>query len=334
MEISRIYKNITDRRDVWDYYNTNITAPVLTNHKDCGRFIMEYISCSEKANTELYRNIKELEDKSPQRLSHIVSTFFLGLWLFHNKRTSFIHRVITDKLRVLKCFHEDPMDIDRQFSYVWFMASLFHDLGYPAENSKEGKKLPYNFIPYVNSVPDYYCDVYNSYYNYREKKEHGIFAGLTFDKDMCEIRRSKEDSNEMGLSWRVELEDLYHYVAWIILAHNIWMIRNDKTDENTLDKYRNAGLEELILQLDRDGLNVDYKFRCENYPLFTFFCIIDTIEPLKSSSCLSYIDIQLKHGKIIIESNDSVYLQKIKGLNDWLTPTTEENDTVIIHLRM
>ena len=334
MKIRQLYKCIIDRHDVWDYYNSNIIAPVLTDYKDCGRFITEVIKCSEKTNTELYRNIKELEDKSPQRLSHIVSTFFLGLWLFHNKQTSFIRRSITDELKKLDCFHDDPKEIDRQFSYIWFMASLFHDLGYPAEDCEEGKELPSIFIPYVKSVPVFYNDVFCSYYNYRKKKEHGIFAGLAFDNDLCEIRRLKEGTNEMGLNWRVELEDLYHYVAWIILAHNIWMIRKDKADEETLNKYHDAGLDDLILELDKDGLNVDYKIDFDNYPLFTLFCIVDTIEPLKSSSCLSDIDVQLKLGKIIIESNDSVYLRKIKGLNDWLTPTIEDKDRIIINLKM
>ena len=215
---------------------------------------------------------------------------------------------------------------------LWPLYSMIWDI--QQKTVKKGKELPSIFIPYVKSVPVFYNDIYDSYYNYREKKEHGIFAGLAFDKDMCEIRRSKEGTNEMGLSWRVELEDLYHYVAWIILAHNIWMIRKDKADMDTLKKYHNAGLDDLILQLDNEGLNVDYKIDFDDYPLFTLFCIVDTIEPLKSSSCLSDIDIQLKFGKIIIKSNDGVYLRKIKGLNDWLTPTTEVNDSVIIQFRM
>ncbi len=331
MKIRQIYKYIIDRRDVWNYYKSDIIAPVLTDYKDCGRFIIEYINCSEKTNTELYRNIKELENKSPQRLSHIVSTFFLGLWLFHNKRISYIRKAITEKLRMLKCFQDNPSEIDRQFSYVWFMASLFHDLGYPAEEKDGGTDMPYNDIQFVGSVPDFYKNVYKSYYTYRQNREHGIFAGLTFDKEICDIRRSKDGTNEMGLSWRVELEELYHYVAWIILAHNIWMIRdNDKCTE----AYIKAGLKKLILSSDKNekDLYVDYKFAFEVFPLFTLFCIVDTIEPLKSSCCLSDVDIQLKHGKIIIESNDSVYLRKIIGLNDWLTPTTEKDDTVVIHL--
>lgn len=333
MEIRRLYKKILERKDLWNYYNKDLKAPDITDTDDCYRFITEYIEYSEKSKTVLFENVKCLSEHSPQRLSHIVSTFFLGLWFYHNMSSRFLHNSIKNELKKLSCFQNDYDDIEKQFTFVWFMATLFHDLGYPAEDKEGGTNMPYHDIPISGSVPDFYRYVYNDYYAYRKNKEHGIFAGMTFDKDICDIRRFQSIDSSSHLDWKEELEELYHYVAWIVLSHNIWMIRdNDKS----VEAYKKAGLKNLILYSEKNekGLYVDYKIRFENYPLFTFFCIVDTIEPLKSSSCLFDIDIQLKHGKIIIESNDSVYLQKIKGLNDWLTPTTEGNDTVIIHLRM
>ncbi len=248
MIIKNIYKSIENNRDAWDYYQRNIDAPNLYDYHECERFINEYIECSEKSSSMLFDNVKELGRKSPQRLCHIVSMFFLGLWLFYNKRTTFIRKSIKKELKNLSCFRYDTSDIERQFCYVWFMASLFHDLGYPAEDKEGGEEIPDHFIPFNDSVPDFYRYLYNAYYDYRKKKEHGIFAGLAFDKDMCEIRRLKEGTNDMGLSWRVELEDLYHYIAWIILAHNIWMIRDD---EKYLTNYQNAGLKQLILSSEK-----------------------------------------------------------------------------------
>lgn len=332
MEIKDIYKSVIKRTDIWDYYNKGISAPNLSDAEDCCRFITEFMKYSEKTKTVLFDGICYLKENDPWRLNHIVSTFFLGLWFFRHNRNRFIHNVITKELGNLNCFQNNIDDIDRQFTYIWFMATLFHDLGYIAENKKDGEAIPSHRIPYDNSVPDFYSNVYEQYYNYREKHEHGIFAGLKFDRDICDIRNFQEHNDKSNLSWRKELEQLYHYVAWIILAHNIWMIRDD---EKYLTNYQNAGLKQLILSSEKvNNKFVEYKIKYEEHPLFVFFCIIDTIEPLKSTNCLSKVDIQLKGDKIIVKSNDTVYRQKVKDLNKWLTPTIEDKDRIIINLKM
>ena len=212
------------------------------------------------------------------------------------------------------------------------MATLFHDLGYPAEEN--GIELPKYEIPCKkNSVPDFYADVYENYYEYRENKEHGIYAGLTFDRDICIIRKDKSKDPKSKRKWDKKYEELYHYVAWIILSHNIYVIR-DNEEREKLEAYNHNGLNKLIWSSEKDenGQYKEYKISFDKFPLFTFFCIIDTIEPLKSTSCLSNVDIQLKGKKIIIKSNDSVYRQKVLGLKDWLLPVYEESGVVTIYL--
>ncbi len=330
MKITEIYKSVIKRTDIWNYYNKSLSAPNLTDAEDCCRFITEFIKYSEKTKTVLFDGIRYLEDNDPCRLNHIVSTFFLGLWLFKHKNNSFIHDVIKNELGNLDCFHNNIDDIERQFTYIWFMATLFHDLGYIAENKKDGEAISSHRIPFDNSVPSFYSNVYEQYYNYREKHEHGIFAGLKFDRDICNIRSFQEHNDQSNLCWRKELEQLYHYVAWIILAHNIWMIRDD---EKYLVNYQKFGLDKLILSSEKvNDKFIEYKIKFEEHPLFMFFCIIDTIEPLKSTNCLLKVDIRLVNDKIIIKSNDSVYRQKVKDLNKWLTPTIEDKDRVIINL--
>ena len=331
MKISQLYKDIMNRRELWDYYNKDINNPIITDVNDCYRFITEYIKYSEKSEALLFENVKKLKDDSPQRLSHIVSTFFLGLWFYHHKKPTYLHRSIKEELKKLNCFQNDYDDIDRQFAFVWFMATLFHDLGYPAEENKDGTDMPNHDIPFVGSVPEFYRTVYSDYYTYREGKEHGIYAGLIFDKDICEIRRFQYHISNSDLDWKEELEELYHYVAWIILSHNIWMIRDNNTK---VDEYKKARLGNLVLLSRKDDKNkyVDYRISYNRFPLFTFFCIIDTIEPLKSTSCISNVDIRLEGKNIIIKSNDSVYRQKVLGLNEWLLPVSKDNDRVILYL--
>lgn len=329
MKIKNIYESIIDRTDLWNYYNKDIIAPIITDTDDCYRFITEYINYSEKSKTVLVGALRIIRERSPQRLSHIVSTFFFGLWFFHHKRSKFIHNHIIKELKKLSCFQNDYDNIVKQFTFVWFMATLFHDLGYPAE--EEGKPLPdVSDIPYVGSVPEFYRYVYQNYYNYRKNREHGIYAGLIFDRDICEIRRFQEYSDS-DLGWKNVLEELYHYVAWIIMSHNIWLKRDT---DNDIDEYRSNNLDQLILSSTVTSYNryVDYRIAFDEYPLFSFFCIIDTIEPLKTSSCLSEIDIDLKNSMIIIKSNDSGYCNKVLGLNEWLMPTIKHDDEITLYL--
>ena len=231
----------------------------------------------------------------------------------------------------MKCFQNGDEGIDRQLTYVWFMASLFHDLGYIAEDKKDGEPKPCHIIPLIESVPKFYSEVYEKYYSFRDNHEHGIFAGLKFDKDVCNIRRFQEHDDSSELGWRKELDELYHYVAWIILAHNIWMIRDN--DEH-VSKFRENNLNELVLSSEKNtnGRYREYRVHFKDYPLFTFFCLIDTIEPTKAVSCLSDIDIKLEGKKIIIKSNDASYRKKVADLNDWLLPVSVENEVVTIWL--
>lgn len=331
MKIIDIYKSVITRTDIWDYYNKGISAPILTDLEDCCRFITEFITYSEKTKTILFKGVQYLNNNDPCRLRHIVSTFILGLWFFRHRKSRYLHNVIKEELSNLNCFQNKTNDIDRQFTYVWFMATLFHDLGYIAENKKEGEALPCHSIPFAKSVPNFYSNVYERYYNYRVKHEHGMFAGLKFDKEICDIRRFQEHDDKSKLNWREELEELYHYVAWIILAHNIWMIRED--DENVCN-YRKDNLNELILSSGKNvnGKYKEYRVHFKDYPLFTFFCLIDTIEPTKAVSCLSDIDIKLEGKKIIVKSNDASYRKKVADLNDWLLPVSVENEVVTIWL--
>ena len=210
------------------------------------------------------------------------------------------------------------------------MATLFHDLGYPAEEREKGPDLPPNIVPFVGAVPEYYRYTYQDYYAYRKNKEHGIYAGLVFDRDVCRIREYQEGAGS-DLDWRKDLEELYHYVAWIIMSHNIWLKRDNSKD---IDEYRNNHLDELILPSKKDDDNryINYKNSFYEYPLFTFFCIVDTLEPLKSSSCLSEIDIDLKKDRIIIKCNDSEYCKKVLSLNEWLLPTMKSDDMITLYL--
>ncbi len=281
MEIKKLYANIINNKDLWNYYNKRVKKPKIINTSDCYKFIKSFIKYSQKTQSILFDNVDYLNNNKPSRLSHIVSAFFLGIWFFWEEN-DFIKKAITKELEKLKCFQEEN-DIEKQFTYVWFMVTLFHDLGYKSEDNEKGEDLPIHIVGKSNSVPAFYNKIYEPYHKYRNNKEHGIYAGLIFDESICRIREFQENNKKSKLDWRKSLEELYHYVAWIIMAHNIWLIRdNDKC----VEKYKENGLEQLILssQLGKNGQS-EYKFKFSEYPLLTFFCIIDTIEPEDKEKC-------------------------------------------------
>ena len=329
MDIKELYANIINNKNLWNYYNKKVKKPNIINTSDCYNFIKKFIKYSEKTRTILFDNIDYLNNNDPNRLSHIVSAFFLGLWFFWEEN-DFIKKAITKELDKLKCFKEED-DIEKQFTFVWFMVTLFHDLGYKSEDNENGEELPIHTIDKNNSVPVFYNGIYERYYKYRKNKEHGIYAGLIFDESICKIREYQGNNKKSRLNWRKSLEELYHYVAWIILAHSIWLKRDNDANIN---EYREKGLDRLILssELKDNRLYKEY-ITFVDYPLFAFFCIIDTIEPIKSTSCFSKVDIKLERGKIIIKSNDSNYRKKVLSLNEWLVPTIENGNTVTIFLQ-
>lgn len=260
------------------------------------------------------------------------------------KQSNYINQAITNELEKIECF-KNQKDIDKQYTYVWFMISLFHDLGYDDESdyddeykwdssnnilNSEGKILE-NILQSQSVPPNLYeKNIIINYYKYRKSSkchgDHGIYAGIKFDKDICDIRRKKnQNQKSSNLDWRDDLEKLYHYVARIILSHNIWLIE-DKAEN--INEYQEYHLENLILP----SKNKKYEIEFKKYPLFVFFCIIDTIEPSKSTTCYSDVDISFNNDTIIITSDDNKYLEKVMELNEWLTPTIKDGNKVTIYL--
>jgi len=330
MNYQDIYNNTYQQESIWNYYEKDFSSLSFSDSDSCYAFIKIFIEYSGKYGIHLYQDLDYVKDTQPLRLLHIISTFFLGLWLYR-KNDNYLHNNIHNELKKLRCFDNNTYNIDKQFTYVWFMATLFHDLAYKYEEKNNGESLPRHKIPCKQSIPNFYKKVYNKYYRYRRKKEHGIYAGLTFDKEISEIRRFHDENNVETKGWEKKLEEIYHYVAWIILAHNIWLKREGK--DNT-KHYRKRHLGKLIQDSTKDtnGHYKEYKVKFKNYPLLTFFCIIDTIEPRKANINLSETDISLFQDKIIIQTTNDSYRKKIKGLNDWLLPVTEKGDKLMLHL--
>lgn len=98
----------------WNYYLNDLAFP--KNINDARKFIDDFYAYGGKSY--LIRDI--LQECETLRLNHTLSVFFIGLLI---KNSSFSD---------LKIINNDQNEIF-EFSYLWFLVSLFHDMGYIQE---------------------------------------------------------------------------------------------------------------------------------------------------------------------------------------------------------
>lgn len=321
----------------WNYYSSgkDFNTFPLNSVIESKSFIKSFFQLSGKAENKLSEQI----DKIGQRSVHIVSAFLLGHYLYQN---TILKDKIDNEIKKLKSNLKTTSEID--FSFMWFLICLFHDIGYNIENNKT---LEYKSVeelikqeksmPKIVGVPKFYNMIYKNYFNYRtsvhNKNDHGITAGFIMYNELCKIRELAEyPENTTNLKWEKDLELIYSFCTWNITAHNIWFGKN----ENAIDakNYKKFKIKRLLF----DG---KYKIKSNKYPFFFLFCLTDTIEPYKrvlDFNPLNNIELEILTDKIIITSNlncscGNAILKQAEDLNKWLTKTTKKDNTVEILLK-
>lgn len=326
MHLKHLYTDIIKKNNLWDYYESlKESANIdIGSAESCYSFIKEFIELSKKTEESLYNEIDAIYHKDPNRIVHIVSTFFLGIALLNNKRLG-IKKNIIEEIAGLNAY--DNIDkIKKEIPYIWFLAALFHDLGYNAENSDPETYPITNPAKFANSVPCLYHKVYQKYYEYRRKKDHGIYGGTRFIADMIRIRRDMEGNSNSERYWGEELEEIYNYVGWIIIAHNIWF---KKSCDEDVDEYEH--MQELILDDSKKSNPSEYyKITFNEHPVFFLFCLVDTIEPIKKTTIFSKVNIKFANRRIEISTKNKEYAKAISGLDDWLVSVKKEADWLVI----
>lgn len=327
-------------KDIWNYYNgeEEFTENPMLSIEKSKEFIRNFIKLSRKSENELNRQI----DKIEMRTTHIVSTFFIGHYIYKNNEK--IKTSINEQLENLKQKWKVKSNVN--FSFIWFLTCLFHDLGYAIEE----KDIRYNSLETlkkeqgesmielmeVEGIPTFYKDIHSHYYDYRikhhQKNDHGITAAYLLFDSLCKIRTFEENKGQSSLCWEKELENVYNFCAWNILAHNIWFC--NESDKEKVEKYKNFHLDELILD---DTSESKYKISLKEHPFFFFLCLVDTIEPykrIKDYENLSKIKLQVFNEKIEISSeseNEDIkkVLDDAENLKNWLTSVKRTNKVTI-----
>jgi len=114
----------------WNYYANGEIYRInpFKSTVESIEFIKKFITLSGKNAQELFNKINELDD----RAVHVVSTFFLGVYIYEN--SDLIKCSIDNKMKKYRDNRRYKSDI--KFCFIWFLICLFHDLGYSFEKNK------------------------------------------------------------------------------------------------------------------------------------------------------------------------------------------------------
>ena len=332
------FKNIiieTFRQKKWNYYSDEFIEKLdIDKPDDCREFIRKFFAISGKAG-EL-NSIDAIKSLTDERCQHIVYVFLLGVGVYNN--CVGVKTLIDKQIQHYAELYQCKSDVN--FYFIWFLCCLFHDLGYQVEdtNSHVGI-LAFSKGQKLVGVPKVFDKkTIENYWDYRHKchnkNDHGIYAGITMYISLCDIRSEQEKNawKNDNICWEKELEHIYNIASWVVLCHNIWFVQED--EKSICETYKKFNLSSLIL---KKGI---YRTNINNHPLFFFFCLIDTIEPIKivkDPALLEQIDISFGEKGIVISSNlkcecSDRYLKGVSGLNGWLTKTKWKDNQVTIEL--
>lgn len=142
----------------WNYYLNELELP--KNINDARNFIKDFFAYGGKSYL-IHDIIQECE---PLRINHTLSVFFIGLLI---KNSSYHDLKIID----------DNQNEIFEFSYLWFLVSLFHDMGYVQEKDWtykfEYRKKSKDFQNRMR-INNYSINKFNKYHNYNTYYDLGI----------------------------------------------------------------------------------------------------------------------------------------------------------------
>lgn len=280
--LKKCYKNLLYDSSNWSYYSNppELTIETLCNSKESLNFVKEYFKCGEKGT--LFDDFDVVRDEVLlTRSQHIISTYLLGI-------------ILVDNIKIN--IEKNNMEKEK-FLYLWFLACLFHDVGYIFEEKSSCEDLRIlqtdglKSIDKICNIKYLYDGIFDPYkedniHLYLSKRaickdgctgviDHGIVGGfLLYDRlrknyDEAYKKAKKENSavKKNSFDYKNRRFSTNHYndykkAAQAIIVHNIW--------PDTLQKYLEE--ESEIVNLKR----IDIK-----NPIAYILALADTLEPIK-----------------------------------------------------
>lgn len=115
VNLYKLYESVYNEEDafdkgrkVWAYYrNKEINLGNINDSDDCYKFIKDYLTAGVKYEHIVDKELEWLKKNRPERLKHIVFTFFLGVGLY--LRSNYIKEKINEIIK--KHFMQNEQEI-------------------------------------------------------------------------------------------------------------------------------------------------------------------------------------------------------------------------------
>lgn len=276
------YNDLLENTHEWSYYDNPpyLKIDTMYDSKESLNFIKEYFKCGEKGT--LFDDFDVVRDEVLlTRSQHIISTYLLGI-------------ILVDNIKI--DIEKNNMEKEN-FLYLWFLACLFHDVGYIFEEKsscEDLRMLQTNGLKSIDKICNIkylYDGIFDPYkedniHLYLSKRaickggctgviDHGIVGGfLLYDRlrknyDEAYKKAKKENSvvKKNSFDYKNRRFSTNHYndykkAAQAIIVHNIW--------PDTLRKY-----------LEEEGETVNLKRIDIENPIAYILALADTLEPIK-----------------------------------------------------
>jgi hypothetical protein len=317
------YCSIFKRPADWCYYDDLIVKwktldDVFGKPKD---FITDYFKAGLKGGALNEKLLGELDNRG--RLSHVVSTFFLGLVL---------HRNMTDKFKSLEAtcskFHgivqkqfslciPNATALHDPFLFTWFLTCLGHDIGYLFEAnaydrdlssfdlgisnlneildiSKMEAALPTAVETLVpTKLKDHCIDYYRAgiehgdLFRKKKRRDHGIAGGIVFYHLLeNNFRDAKNNRNPKGVDCFIENGRVWSTDIFdTYIAAGAWAI----ICHNIWRRKKNDPESDAIKCYYKNGLadliTDEPLIQASEHPFLYLLALADTLEPIKRSGC-------------------------------------------------
>lgn len=325
--LKQMYEELIKSTNRWSYYSTYpyLDYQTLLSETASYEFIKNYFQCGGKEKVFqndplIIRHESFLKGRSP----HILSTFLLGI-------------LIAESLN----YDTNTRDSNSiSFKYLWFLACLYHDIGYVYENSHNCTYLRMLQTDGLDAVQEicnikylhehefktYKKEYINIYLSNRAMCssgmagiiDHGIVGGLLLYDRLRKIFEqawkkaykndnniSRENFNYNGLFFSNAHYEYYAKAADAIIAHNVWV--------DTLNKYLAKERKQHLKENKID----------QNNEIAFILALADTLEPIKRYGIyiLDMIYFEKSYGGFILsmpyrESADDY--EYISNLSNWV----------------
>lgn len=352
-------------KEQWEYYrNSHI---IFENYQEAfdnsSQFIRNYFSNGGKTEL-LFKSITDIADNRyrndeekklyEKRRQHIVTTFFLGVYIF-------------EEIDALHFGEKTYLGKDGQYLWAWFICSLYHDLFYNKELNREQIDPPnYAYCKFASGIlyskgtlSKYYNKELNAKWchNAEPHPDHGIAAAEQLHRSYLEKvieflctengwkgYLSGEEIKLYGGYLKISLDDYFAIckIAKVIACHNVYVYAGEIQKDKERDKYVNADLSNLI----DDDPNFHYlpiaraSGEIGNYEkLYFLLALVDTLEPTKRDIDTAEIDINIEkkesHYEISISGGNQKYLDSVKKMGTWLNfvKVSDDGRTLIIDFK-